>query len=909
MRSCAVRMAAVRMMHRQWPLPIACFLALCFTVLAPSVAAQDSEVTVNHVPTYIAVLPVNGKGTDKEREDVRVALHNILSSTNFRLRKPAEIDQLLASREASLQLPLAELAELLQVDGILIAEQTELEKVFAAAYAHYQIGIKVQLYDARSDSIIWDYQKIETEREGGVSLDPLSFLVTAYSSSQVVQDVVRLQLIDAIARNMAGNIPQPEALHAFEPVQVSLAASNAGNRPFRSGEEIRVVVETEPGLNASFSFSHQQQRIPLLEKDDVYQGSYIVRPGDDVDAAIIELSLSRDRERPTRWQVPGTIAIDTSKPDAVQQLGAVVESSRVALSWQHNEALSFRVERADSASGNYRSRATVSLPEFNDESFQAGQRYRYRVTAIDAAGNESKPAELPVATVRYGPTDINSDLKDPAVFNAVGSPYRIRGTVLLLSDLVIEAGALLEFAKGAELQVLGSLKISGSSQRPVLMTGEQWRLTAVSVNSHLVFDSLRTKNGTIDVQAGDIELQQSRLQHTTLSVADQARLQARQLELVNSQLLLDTRDVALRDIRFEQGLLRSQKAVQLEQPIFASGDYLTAMTSVQGPVAIKWPAKESGKHLQANWFSDQWRQLAVSLQQQRWPEAQQRLDELIRRGANSHQLQDVFETLFLVRNPLGVSTEVPGAILQPRVKAMLAAGQEPGLVWLSDQQLAAAKGFKQAYLQSYFPKAVAEAVLDDELLALESFIEAELKPEYGAGVLFLINKTPFQQQLKQAGYLRVDDVLAEARFIQPRHHNLCLAADPWVLGQRAAAEDARCLALTVSTWRPVHLMLFAKTASGKVSKLYPCRTTEKTAVQAAKRWHIPRSRYGAETVAQQSEWSFDHYYLVAVEQLAIPDLLQSFECGQPQPLADWPQSLSQLDRSTGGLVQWQLLVR
>ncbi|MFT5162866.1 MAG: hypothetical protein ACI9FJ_001446, partial [Alteromonadaceae bacterium] len=103
------------------------------------------------VPRRIAVLPAAGQGDDMERDDIRTVIHNNLSSKNFELLKPFDIDRRLAQlaqadgHELSSYDP-AELADKLGVEGLIYVDVPLVEKVYAAAYAHYKITIKLSFF-------------------------------------------------------------------------------------------------------------------------------------------------------------------------------------------------------------------------------------------------------------------------------------------------------------------------------------------------------------------------------------------------------------------------------------------------------------------------------------------------------------------------------------------------------------------------------------------------------------------------------------------------------------------------------------------------------------------------------------------------------------------------------------------
>ncbi|MEV6739055.1 hypothetical protein AB0N14_19865 [Streptomyces sp. NPDC051104] len=84
--------------------------------------------------------------------------------------------------------------------------------------------------------------------------------------------------------------------------------------------------------------------------------------------------------------------IDRTAPSVAQGL-AVTDSSetgRPGLGWSgFAEAASYRVYRAASADGTYSRVGSTDQPPYRDASGETGVAYHYRVTAVDAAGNES----------------------------------------------------------------------------------------------------------------------------------------------------------------------------------------------------------------------------------------------------------------------------------------------------------------------------------------------------------------------------------------------------------------------------------------------------------------------------------------------------------------------------------------
>jgi len=90
---------------------------------------------------------------------------------------------------------------------------------------------------------------------------------------------------------------------------------------------------------------------------------------------------------------------DAFPPPAPTGLSAVEATGAIQLSWNPVEAAdlaAYQVYRSEGDGGFARSGERLTAPSYVDRDLRPGVRLRYRVTAIDAAGNESAPSEAVV---------------------------------------------------------------------------------------------------------------------------------------------------------------------------------------------------------------------------------------------------------------------------------------------------------------------------------------------------------------------------------------------------------------------------------------------------------------------------------------------------------------------------------
>ncbi|MBN8730286.1 MAG: fibronectin type III domain-containing protein [Acidobacteria bacterium] len=90
---------------------------------------------------------------------------------------------------------------------------------------------------------------------------------------------------------------------------------------------------------------------------------------------------------------------DTFAPPAPAGLSAVEATASVQLSWNPVESAdlaAYQVYRAEGDGPFVRTGGRLTAPSYTDRDLRPGVRLRYRVTALDAAGNESEPSQTAV---------------------------------------------------------------------------------------------------------------------------------------------------------------------------------------------------------------------------------------------------------------------------------------------------------------------------------------------------------------------------------------------------------------------------------------------------------------------------------------------------------------------------------
>jgi len=624
------------------------------------------------VPKQIAVLPAFGEGDAQTLADISIAVHNQLSAKPFQLLKPFRVEDGIARIEsqhgagAVAELPPQQLAEALDVDGVVLVRVDTFEKLYAAAYAHFKIGITVLLYDRQQQQVVWHNRDEVIEREGGVSLNPLGMIATAITSAQALTDSVRLSLIDTLARQITTSIPLPEGDQVERP-QLESAFSNAVEGPFRSGQEIQIAVTAEAGLIASFDLLPIRHNLPLQEiEQGRYVGRYVVGPEDGEQTLLARLHLRHPRSRAELdWRVPGTLQIDTVAPPSLDQIAATPVADGVRLSWsypQQSGGERFLVSRGDPQQGDFQPLDEVAITEYLDRSVERDQRYFYRVQPIDSAGNRGGMATARVITVRPGPTRIESSPQEDITLYPHGSPYIIAGQLSLPRGVTMRAlpGSVIQFAEGASLRLLGSLQWLGDERAPIVVEGRDWkielqhggkqesllqhcRISADKRGTLIVNDStlvvrhcqFQGMSPALDlIGSSELRVEQSRFSNNAIAIRSRdSQLALQQVVLSGNRLAIELQgsqqfqghELTLRD---NQHHLTTERPISLSGRFFEADSYPQLIEKLTGPVTLTWPS-DTADNLQQQWLLDQlqqwqplatrgdWRALATAVQRAR----------------------------------------------------------------------------------------------------------------------------------------------------------------------------------------------------------------------------------------------------------------------------------------------------
>ena len=505
-----------------------------------------TETFKKRPPSSVAVLPFTGdpkswtfapQGTDPAAI-VRRAMYNHFSSLPFQDLELTETDQRLAADGLVDPVEIATLAEtdpdrlarLLAVDAVITGEVTHFDRVYMGIFSQAAVGCRVQMRDLATGDLLWEAEHVSRAAGGGVSLTPIGLALDALASLWNLRGEQLLRETDEVFREMVGAIeanlpeialtPRPRqpnldlfvCLDADKPftagrTMVFRLVGDPGGRAyadlpgFKSGIELHPL---PPALNqavraqtlAALAARYREQGVAptpealaavgkILETRDIYQGEYVVSPGEEAYGLLASGRLSTPRGGlARRVYTTRRIDVDAIPPAAPLNLSALPLDGKVALRWTASpepDLARYEVLLSPTAISGYAVVHTTEEPKALLGELANFQPVHLRVAAVDKAGNRGKPSD-PIRTAPLpepgldalpspGPV-LGGEIREPVLLAAGKGPFIVQRDVRILPGgaLHVEPGAALRFAPGAALRVEGgALLLHGQAGSPIYL--------------------------------------------------------------------------------------------------------------------------------------------------------------------------------------------------------------------------------------------------------------------------------------------------------------------------------------------------------------------------------------------------------------------------------------------------------
>ena len=475
-----------------------------------------------HRPVTVAVLPFRDQSRSKEGSvSVRKGFYNHFSSLPFQNMQMQRVDNLLAKAnladtEVLYKTAPQELGKILNVDAVIFGDISNFDKLFAVMYSQVSVGAEIKMYDTKTGNFLWSGKHTASIREGGLSITPVGIIATVVAAAMNMRDIQLLRACDDLFRDMVKTIPLPTIKEALRLPVISLLTQDTKNLPKKAGEEIKVVIQGTPKMQAYFDIGDFKKHLDMQEMEPGwYLGSYKVLPGDNVSHAMLTGYLADDAGNASQWvDALGTVTIDTISPERVKNVNAVGRNNLLLLSWDNStvaDLSGYRIYRSSTPLSGFQEVGKSELNEWRDEKAINGLKYYYYVTAMDWAENKSEKSNtalgMPIAP---GPTPVAGPIEADTTWYAGASPYIIADEVVVKdkAQLTIEPGTEVR-SKGGALIIEGQIAAKGSKEHLITFgaaeEGKTWE--------GLVFNNVKEKENF---------LQFMRIKNAKVAIACQA---------------------------------------------------------------------------------------------------------------------------------------------------------------------------------------------------------------------------------------------------------------------------------------------------------------------------------------------------------------------------------------------------
>lgn len=508
---------------------LAIAVAGCATGQTPSTAT----VAPGDLPRTLAVLPfVPVAGKEEQSSLVTRMVYGSLSATTYDVLKLQVVEERLARAglgdpRVAAATPPAELAKLLNVDGIVYGEVTHWDRVFLAVYAQVAAGAQIKMVDARSGQTLFERKEVSRSHQGGLPTDAVSAAIQVIQSSLKLREIEIVRASDDLVRDLLKGLPTPPVREARRPPALGNVFSDGEGRRLKTGDTVTVVAQGAPGATGAFDVVPIAKGLTLEEKAaGVYVGRYSVKPGDNATDVYVVARLTDNAGRFTdREDLLGRFVVDTMPPATPTGVSATLHDGAMLLSWTAQpepDLAGYRVYRSRSQLTGFEAVATTEAPAYREP--VDGVVY-YRLAAVDRAGNESAPSASVALSVL--PSALSGVVATDSYLVAAQSPYTVGGALVVDEGATLHVlpGVVVRFTPGSEGIVVrhGRLVARGTAAQPVVFESASDRPVAGDFSSAL---HVRARAGETSV-----------LEHVVIRHARAgARIESGGLEIVRAQL-------------------------------------------------------------------------------------------------------------------------------------------------------------------------------------------------------------------------------------------------------------------------------------------------------------------------------------------------------------------------------------
>jgi hypothetical protein len=239
-------------------------------------------------PRTVAVMPfANGTPAPQAGDTVRRLFFNFFSSLNYSDIELFVVDKALskaglADSVRAGEASYSELCQAVGADAIVLGDVTAYGKMFAVLYGHRQVTLKAEMIHCTSGKVFWTNEETVLERDVAVSFDVVGIALGIVKNLVSHANANILNTASELSMKIVSTIPNPLEV-AEPPPRIQMMLHNGSGKFISPGDELRMVLVGDPGLEANWKPTRDIDRLPLTEQaPGLYTGAYTVLDTDKV---------------------------------------------------------------------------------------------------------------------------------------------------------------------------------------------------------------------------------------------------------------------------------------------------------------------------------------------------------------------------------------------------------------------------------------------------------------------------------------------------------------------------------------------------------------------------------------------------------------------------------------------------
>ena len=430
-------------------------------------------VPEGELPTMVAVMPFQNDTPEIGiANQVRRAFYNHFSSKPYRDIELNMIDEKVVHLEKSsgksvLDLKPEEICGTIGCDGLIYGRIIDYKKVYAGVYSQLGAEVEVWMVNTKTGKETFRLRDSVRYHEGGVPTSPLGIIMTAVSTAMNLREIQQVRMVNELCYKLNEKIPSPAGMAVEDRPGIKEVLTNVKEGPFGRGKIIRVGLEGDAGLVATFDIGNFKRGIAMKEtKPGIYLGEYLVIPGDNTKDMPLTASLKKPGGYESQWiDVSGFMTIDTTPPPQITVLKAKGFQDRIEISWEALKDIpdlsGYKVLRSEQPLSGYAEIATVELTMFEDKTAKPDILYYYRGVSVDKTGNESElPNFVKAVLAAKEPVLLSGELKKDTVLSGI---YIVKGDLIVPKGISVaaEPETRVMFDENASVIIYGKMAVNG----------------------------------------------------------------------------------------------------------------------------------------------------------------------------------------------------------------------------------------------------------------------------------------------------------------------------------------------------------------------------------------------------------------------------------------------------------------